>query len=105
MTLQQISPSSGLDVIGISPDSIAKHAKFRVKYDLAIDLAADEDKKVASDYGVWVEKSMYGRSYMGIERTTFLIDERGKIARLWRKVKVPGHAEEVLAATGSLATK
>ncbi len=93
---------AGIDVIGISPDSIASHAKFRAKHDLSVQLASDEDKKTANAYEVWVEKSMYGRKYMGIERSTFLIDAKGKLARIWRKVKVPGHAEEVLAAAKAL---
>ena len=87
----------------MSPDSVDSHAKFRKKYDLAIKLAADADKAVANAYGVWVEKSMYGRKYMGVERSTFLIDKAGRIAKSWRKVKVPGHAEEVLAAAKALA--
>jgi peroxiredoxin Q/BCP len=82
----------------VSPDSVASHAKFRKKYGLAVHLAADADKAVANAYGVWVEKSMYGRKYMGVERSTFLIDKKGRIARSWRRVKVPGHAAEVLAA-------
>ena len=94
---------AGVEVIGISPDSVESHQKFRRKYALAITLAADADKAVARAYGVWVEKSMYGRTYMGVERSTFLIDGKGRIARSWRKVKVPGHAEEVLAATKALA--
>lgn len=93
---------AGVTVIGISPDSAASHAKFRKKYDLAVDLAADEEKATATAYGVWVEKSMYGRKYMGVERSTFLIDRKGKIAKAWRKVKVPGHAEAVLAAAQAL---
>jgi thioredoxin-dependent peroxiredoxin len=93
---------AGVEVIGVSPDSVASHAKFRKKYDLAVRLAADADKAVANAYGVWVEKSMYGRKYMGVERSTFLIDAKGRIARSWRKVKVPGHAEDVLAAAKSL---
>jgi peroxiredoxin Q/BCP len=97
--------AAGARVIGVSPDSVASHARFRTKYDLAIELAADEDKAAAEAYGVWVEKSMYGRKYMGIERSTFLIDSKGKVARVWRKVKVPGHAEEVLAAVQELAGK
>ncbi len=92
----------GVEVIGVSPDSVDSHAKFRRKYDLAIKLAADADKAVATAYGVWVEKSMYGRKYMGVERSTFLIDKAGRIAKSWRKVKVPGHAEEVLAAAQAL---
>jgi peroxiredoxin Q/BCP len=94
---------AGATVIGISPDSVASHGKFREKYDLSVALAADADKEVALAYGVWVEKSMYGRKYMGIERSTFLIDSAGKVARIWRKVKVKGHAAEVLAAVKSLA--
>lgn len=86
----------GIEVIGISPDSAKKHDKFKSKYDLAVTLLADEDKITAQAYGVWVEKKMYGRTYMGVERSTFLIDAKGKIAHAWRKVKVPGHAEEVL---------
>lgn len=90
--------AAGVEVIGISPDSVASKAKFRKKHDLTIALGADEDHTVATAYGVWVEKSMYGKTYMGVERATFLIDGKGKVARIWRKVKVPGHAEEVLAA-------
>lgn len=89
-------------VIGMSPDSVKSHDKFRDKYELAFPLASDESKDVLSAYGVWVEKSMYGRKYMGVERSTFLIDADGKIARVWRKVKVPGHAEEVLEAAKKL---
>lgn len=92
----------GVRVIGISPDSTASHAKFRAKYDLAIDLAADPERKAIEAYGVWVEKSMYGRKYMGVDRSTFLIDSKGLIAKVWRKVKVPGHAEEVLEAAKGL---
>ena len=94
---------AGVEVIGVSPDSVESHQKFRKKYDLAVRLAADADKATANAYGVWVEKSMYGRKYMGVERSTFLIDKAGRIARSWRKVKVPGHAEEVLAAARALA--
>ena len=94
---------AGVEVIGLSPDSAQSHQKFLKKYDLAVRLAAEEDKAVATAYGVWVEKSMYGRKYMGVERSTFLIDNSGRIARSWRKVKVPGHAEEVLAAARALA--
>ena len=94
---------AGVRVIGISPDSVAKHAKFRAKYDLGIELAADEERKAIEAYGVWVEKSMYGKKYMGVDRSTFLVDGTGKIARAWRKVKVPGHADEVLAAAVALA--
>lgn len=94
---------AGVRVIGISPDSVASHAKFRSKYDLGIDLVADEEKKAIEAFGVWVEKSMYGKKYMGVDRSTFLIDGKGTIARAWRKVKVPGHAEEVLEAARALA--
>jgi peroxiredoxin Q/BCP len=94
---------AGVEVIGVSPDSVESHAKFRKKYELEVRLAADADKAVATAYGVWVEKSMYGHKYMGVERSTFLIDGKGRIARSWRKVKVPGHAEEVLAAARQLA--
>ena len=93
---------AGVEVIGISPDSVESHRKFRSKHDLKVQLAADADKAVATAYGVWVEKSMYGRKYMGVERSTFLIDRKGRIARSWRKVKVPGHAAEVLAAAKEL---
>ena len=85
-------------VIGISRDSVASHDKFKKKYKLPFTLAADEQGKVTERYGVWVQKSMYGRKYMGIERSTFLIDGKGVIRGIWRKVKVPGHAEEVLSA-------
>lgn len=90
------------EVVGISADSADKHAKFRAKHELGIALAADEDRSAIEAYGVWVEKSMYGRKYMGIERATFLIDRDGRIARVWEKVKVPGHVEEVLAAARAL---
>jgi len=93
----------GAEVIGVSPDSAASHTKFKSKHDLAIRLIADEQKAAANAYGVWVEKSMYGKTYMGVERATFLIDKAGKVAQIWRKVKVPGHVEEVLAAVKSLA--
>jgi peroxiredoxin Q/BCP len=92
----------GVEVIGISPDSPESHAKFAKKYDLKVRLAADADKVVAVAYGVWVEKSMYGRKYMGVDRSTFLIDAHGKVAKAWRKVKVSGHADEVLAAAKGL---
>jgi peroxiredoxin Q/BCP len=90
-------------VIGISPDSMAAHDKFIAKHELGVTLASDEDTNVAQKYGVWVEKSMYGRKYMGIERSTFLIDKAGKVAKVWRKVKVAGHAEAVLEAARDLA--
>ncbi len=85
-------------VIGVSRDSVASHDKFKTKHKLKLALGADESGKVTESYGVWVEKSLYGRTYMGIERATFLIDRVGKIAAVWRKVKVDGHAEAVLKA-------
>ncbi len=89
---------AGAVVIGLSPDSVASHDKFCKKYALSFDLASDESKETLEAYGVWVEKSMYGRKYMGVERSTFLIGGDGKVLKVWSKVKVPGHAEEVLAA-------
>lgn len=89
-------------VIGMSPDPVKKHDKFRDKHSLDVILAADEDKSTLEAYGVWQEKSMYGKKYMGVERTTLLIDRDGKIVRIWPKVKVPGHAEDVLAAAKAL---
>lgn len=88
-------------IIGISKDSVASHEKFKAKHDLTFPLLSDEDGSVCEAYGVWVEKSMYGRKYMGIERATFLIDENGVIEQIWRKVKVPGHADAVLKAAAS----
>ena len=85
-----------VQVIGVSKDSIKKHDKFKEKYELNFPLASDEDGKVCDKYGVWVEKSMYGRKYMGIERATYLIDAEGKIAHIWRKVSVTDHVEDVL---------
>lgn len=93
---------AGAVVIGVSPDSAKKHDKFKAKYQIGIDLVADEERKALEAYGVWAEKSMYGRKYMGVERSTFLIGSDGKIARIWRKVKVPGHAAEVLEAVKAL---
>ena len=84
-------------VIGVSPDSCGAQAKFKAKFDLNFTLLADTGHTVAEAYGVWKEKSMYGKTYMGIERTTFLIDEKGKIKRIFNKVKAAGHAQEVLA--------
>lgn len=89
-------------VIGVSKDPVKKHDKFKNKYDLTFPLASDEDGKVCDAYGTWVEKSMYGRKYMGIDRSTFLIDRNGVIRAIWRKVKVPGHVDEVLKATQAL---
>lgn len=85
-------------IIGVSKDSVAKHDKFKAKYDLSFPLASDEESDVCERYGVWVEKNMYGKKYMGIERATFLIDENSKIAQIWRKVKVPGHVDAVKEA-------
>lgn len=92
----------GLDVIGVSPDKIKPIEKFAEKYKLSFPLASDEDHAVAEKYGTWVEKSMYGRKYMGMERTTFLIDRNGKVAKAWRKVSVTGHAADVLKAAQAL---
>ncbi|MET0431767.1 MAG: peroxiredoxin [Hyphomicrobium sp.] len=94
--------AAGAELIGVSPDSPTRHKKFKSKHDLSIRLLSDEQKEAANAYGVWVEKSMYGRKYMGVERSTFLVDKAGKIAKSWRKVKVPGHAEEVLNAVRAL---
>ncbi len=89
-------------VVGVSADPVKKLDAFRDKYDLAVTLASDEARKMLEAYGVWVEKSMYGRKYMGIARATFLIGRDGRIARIWPKVKIDGHAEEVLAAAKAL---
>lgn len=88
---------AGVTVIGVSKDSIAAHKKFTAKYDLAVSLGSDPEGAVIEAYGSWVEKSLYGRKYMGIDRSTFLIRD-GRVVKIWRKVKVPGHAEQVLAA-------
>ena len=90
------------EVVGISRESVASHDKFKKKFKLPFPLASDEDGKVTEAYGVWVEKSMYGKKYMGIERATFLIDAKGVIRDIWRKVKVDGHADEVLKAAEGL---
>jgi thioredoxin-dependent peroxiredoxin len=94
--------AAGTKILGVSPDSQASHDKFRAKHRLDLQLGSDEDKAMLEAYGVWAEKSMYGRRYMGVERTTFLIDRDGRVARVWPKVKVPGHADEVLAAAQAL---
>jgi peroxiredoxin Q/BCP len=94
--------AAGAVVVGVSPDSVKSHDKFKTKYELGFALASDESKAMLEAYGVWTEKSMYGRKYMGVERSTFLLDGKGKIAKIWRKVKVPGHADEVLAAVKAL---
>ena len=95
----------GAATLGVSPDGLKSHAKFIEKHGLNFPLLADESKKVCEAYAVWVQKSMYGRKYMGVERSTFLIDKSGKIARAWRKVKVPGHVDEVVAALKELKGK
>jgi peroxiredoxin Q/BCP len=89
-------------IIGVSKDSVKKHDKFKEKYQLNFPLASDEEGQVCAQYGVWVEKSMYGRKYMGIERATFLIDAEGRIVKIWRKVSVTEHVNEVLAALQEL---
>ena len=89
-------------VIGVSPDPVKSHDAFSAKHGLAFPLASDESKAMLEAYGVWVEKSMYGRKYMGVERTTLLLDRQGRIAQIWSKVKVPGHAEAVLDAARAL---
>ena len=89
-------------IYGISKDNVKKHEKFITKHDLGVRLLSDEDGSMCEDYGVWVEKSMYGKKYMGIERATYLIDKDGKIAQIWRKVKVPGHSDAVLEAAKAL---
>ena len=101
-TLSGEFEAAGAVVVGVSPDSVKAHDKFIAKHDLGVILASDEDKSVLEAYGVWQEKSMYGRKYMGVERSTFVIDREGKVARIWRKVKVKGHAEAVLEAVKSL---
>ena len=92
----------GVAVLGVSKDTVAAHDKFKTKHKLTIALGSDPEGKVIESYGVWVEKSLYGRKYMGIERATFLIDGKGKISRIWRKVKVAGHVEDVLAQCKTL---
>ena len=92
---------AGVTVIGVSKDSVASHRKFATKYDLGVKLGSDPEGKVIERYGSWVEKSLYGRKYMGIDRATFLVDRDGQIRRIWRKVKVAGHAQQVLDATAA----
>ena len=96
--LQKKFDQSNCIVIGISKDNIKKQGKFREKYNLTCELGADFENNVCEQFGVWVEKSMYGRKYMGVQRATFISNEKGIISNVWEKVKVPGHAEEVLAA-------
>ncbi|MFT4619971.1 MAG: peroxiredoxin Q/BCP [Sulfitobacter sp.] len=100
--LREEFEASGAIVFGISKDPVKKHDKFVAKYELQIPLLSDEDGDVCERYGTWVEKNMYGKKYMGIERTTVLIDGTGTLAQIWRKVKVPGHAEAVLDAVRAL---
>lgn len=102
-SLKEEFDAIGVKLIGISPDSVKRHDKFKAKHGLTVTLASDEEKQVLEAYGVWVEKSMYGRKYMGVERTTLLIDSNGEIVRIWNKVKVAGHAAEVLAAAKGIA--
>jgi peroxiredoxin Q/BCP len=94
---------AGVNVVGLSRDPMKKHDKFIAKYDLKIPLASDEDGTFSDAFGTWVEKSMYGRKYMGMERATYLIDGDGRVLKAWRKVKVPGHAEEVLKTAKAVA--
>jgi peroxiredoxin Q/BCP len=94
--------AAGAAVLGLSKDSPAKHAKFAAKHDLSVPLASDEEGRVIVALGSWGEKTLYGRKYMGIDRSTFLFDREGRLVRVWRKVRVPGHVEEVLAAVEAL---
>ena len=100
--LRDAFAACGAEVIGVSADSLASHDKFKAKYGLDLKLASDEARDALEAYGVWVEKSMFGVRYMGVERSTFLIDRDGRIARVWRKARVRGHAQEVLAAAQAL---
>jgi peroxiredoxin Q/BCP len=95
---------AGIRVVGVSRDPMKSHEKFIGKYDLAVPLISDEDGRISDAFGTWVQKSMYGRKYMGMERSTFLIGADGRVLRAWRKVKVPGHADEVLKAAREVAT-
>ena len=100
--LKEKFDATGTLVLGISRDSIEKHCKFRDKHNLTVRLLSDEEGKMLEAYGVWTEKSLYGRKFMGIERSTVLIDEKGVVRKVWPKVKVNGHAEEVLEAAKAL---
>ncbi|MBO6725305.1 MAG: peroxiredoxin [Rhizobiaceae bacterium] len=100
--LKDAFAKEGAVVVGMSADSQKSHDKFKAKHNLTVDLVADEEKQALEAYGVWAEKSMYGRKFMGIMRTTFLIDPSGTIAKVWPKVKVPGHADDVLEAVKAL---
>ena len=95
---------AGAMILGVSRDPMQRHEKFIGKYGLTVPLASDEDGRISDAFGTWVQKSMYGRKYMGMERSTFLIGADGKVLKAWRKVKVPGHAQEVLEAVRELAT-
>jgi peroxiredoxin Q/BCP len=94
--------AKGVQVLGVSPDSVKKHQKFTEKHQLNFPLVADEDHSIGEAYGAWVEKSMYGRKYMGMERSTFVIDSAGVIRKTFRKVNIPGHVDEVAAAVEQL---
>lgn len=94
---------AGVGIVGVSKNSPAQHARFAAKHALTVSLATDADDTVCAAFGTWIEKSLYGRKYMGIDRATFLIDDQGRIARIWRKVKVAGHAQQVLEAAEALA--
>ena len=94
---------AGVKVVGVSRDAMKSHEKFIGKYGLAVPLASDEDGRIAEAFGTWVEKSMYGRKYMGMERATYLIGADGRVLKAWRKVKVPGHAQDVLKASREVA--
>lgn len=105
IAFSQLKPkfdAAGVRVFGISPDGVASHAKFRQKHGLGIELAADEDKQAIQSYGVWVHKVLFGHEHMGVERSTFLVDAGGRIAKIWRKVRIKGHADAVLAAASAL---
>ena len=95
--------AAGATVVGVSRDPMKKHEKFIAKYELSVPLASDEDGRISDAFGTWVQKSMYGRTYMGMERSTFLIGADGKVLQVWRKVKVPGHVQEVLEAVRQAA--
>jgi peroxiredoxin Q/BCP len=101
-TPPDVRRKAGAIIIGVSPDNLASHEKFKAKFEFPFELLVDEDRAVCELFDVWREKTLYGRKYMGVERSTFLIDERGVLRREWRKVKVPGHANEVLAAVKEL---
>lgn len=99
---QQRFSDRNTEIVGVSKDSVARHDKFKSKYNLPFTLVSDEDGTICEDYGVWQEKKNYGRTYMGISRSTFLIDEKGKTVKIWRKVRVTGHVEAVLTALDEL---